>query len=132
MHGESDRLSRAGSYVLGLMGEADRERAEHDLEVDPAFREAVFKVAERLHKIEMPRVEDSHADHWKHIAAHIAGLPQMRGHAERPPAKVMPLTRAKPEAQDARPASARQALVMAMALVAAFVAGYLAALARMM
>jgi len=112
MHGESDRLSRAGSYVLGLMGEADRERAEHDLEIDPAFREAVFTVAERLHKIEMPRLES--------------------GHADRPPAKVMPLTRVKPAAPDARTASPRQALVIAIALIAAFVAGYLAALARMM
>jgi hypothetical protein len=131
MHGESDRLSRAGSYVLGLMAEADRERAEHDLEVDPAFREAVFKVAERLHRIELPRLDGGQADHWKHIAAHIADLPQMRGHAERP-AKVMPLSRVKPAAQDPRPASARQALVIAIALIAAFVAGYLAALARVM
>jgi anti-sigma-K factor RskA len=132
MHGESDRLSRAGSYVLGLMGEADRERAEHDLEVDPAFREAVFKVAERLHRIELPRLDGGQADHWKHIAAHIADLPQMRGHAERPPAEVVPLSRAKPPVQDTRPASARQALVIAIALIAAFVAGYLAALARVM
>jgi hypothetical protein len=132
MHGESDRLSRAGSYVLGLMGEADRERAEHDLEIDPAFREAVFKVAERLHRIELPRVEAGHADHWKQIAAHIAGLPQMRGHPDRPSAQVMPLSRVRPAAQDVRKTSARQALVIAIALIAAFVAGYLAALARMM
>jgi anti-sigma-K factor RskA len=126
MHGESDRLSRAGSYVLGLMGEADRERAEHDLEVDPAFREAVFKVAERLHRIELPRIEDT--DHWKRIATHIAGLPQMRGLSNRKPAKVLPLRRVKPTREGAQAAPTRQALVIAVALVAAFIAGYLAAL----
>src|SRR5262245_65823763 len=101
MHGESDRLSRAGSYVLGLMGEADRERAEHDLEVDPAFREAVFKVAERLHRIELPRVEGAHVDHWRQIATHIAGLPQMRGLSDRPSAKVLPLEHVKAAGQGA-------------------------------
>lgn len=34
MGGEGERLSRAGNYVLGLMGEAERQRAERDLEVD--------------------------------------------------------------------------------------------------
>ena len=43
MTGEADRMSRAGSYVLGLMDEADRERAERDLEIDPAFRDAVVR-----------------------------------------------------------------------------------------
>src|SRR3954470_2700568 len=81
---DGERFSRAGSYVLGLMGEADRERAERDLEVDPAFRDAVFKVAERMHKIELPRVEGGPANDWKRIAMHIAGMPQMRGLDSRP------------------------------------------------
>jgi hypothetical protein len=132
MHGESDRLSRAGSYVLGLMGEADRERAEHDLEIDPAFREAVFKVAERLHRIELPKVEGAHADHWKKIATHIAGLPQMRSLSDRPPATVLPLRSGKPAGQGLQALPARHALVVAIALIAAFAAGYLAALARTM
>ena len=132
MHGESDRLSRAGSYVLGLMGEADRERAEHDLEVDPAFREAVFKVAERLHRIELPRVEGAHIDHWRQIATHIAGLPQMRGVADRPPATVLPLHGTKPTGQGLRELPTRHALVVVIALIAAFAAGYLAAFARTM
>ena len=46
-------MSRAGSYVLGLMGEAERERAERDLEVDAEFRDAVLHIAERLHLIDL-------------------------------------------------------------------------------
>jgi hypothetical protein len=131
-HGESDRLSRAGSYVLGLMGETDRERAEHDLEVDPAFREAVFKVAERLHRIELPHLEGGHGDHWKRIASHIAGLPQMRGLSDRPSAEVLPLHSVKPVGQGLQTLPTRHALAIAIALVAAFVAGYLTALERLM
>jgi hypothetical protein len=128
MHGESDRLSRAGNYVLGLMGEADRERAEHDLEVDPAFREAVFRVAERLHRIDLPHIESDHADQWKQIATHIAGLPQMRGLADLPTATVLPVRAVKAAGARARPAPSRQAVIIAVALVAAFLAGYLVAL----
>ena len=32
-----DRMDRAGRYVLGLMDDDERERAERDLEIDPAF-----------------------------------------------------------------------------------------------
>jgi len=126
MHGESDRLSRAGSYVLGLMGEADRERAEHDLEIDPAFREAVLKVAERLHRIELPRTESAHPAHWKQVAMHIAGLPQMRGLTE--PSLQMP--QAEPVGGGHKATPARTALVAALCLIAAFAAGYLTALIR--
>ena len=48
MSAEADRLSRAGNYVLGLMNDTDRARAERDLEIDPAFRDAVFSIAERI------------------------------------------------------------------------------------
>ena len=46
---ESDRIARAGEYVLGLMNDKDRERAERDLEVDPAFRDAVARLAEQMY-----------------------------------------------------------------------------------
>ena len=39
MASESDRIARAGDYVLGLMNDRDRQRAERDLEIDPAFRD---------------------------------------------------------------------------------------------
>ncbi len=35
------RMDRAGRYVLGLMDDEERERAERDLEIDPAFRDAM-------------------------------------------------------------------------------------------
>ena len=129
MHGESDRLSRAGSYVLGLMGEADRERAKHDLEIDPAFREAVLKVAERLNRIELPRTESAHPAHWKQVAMHIAGLPQMRGLTE--PSLQMPQPpQVEPVGRGHKATPARTALVAALCLIAAFAAGYLTALIR--
>jgi anti-sigma-K factor RskA len=130
MHGESDRLSRAGSYVLGLMEEADRERAEHDLEVDPAFREAVLNVAERLHRIELPRTGSAPPADWKRIAMHIAGLPQMRGLADQPPQTLQP-RRTEPEGRGRHATPTRTALVAALCLIAAFAAGYLTALMRM-
>jgi len=49
MASESDRVARAGDYVLGLMNDRDRERAERDLEIDPAFRDTVMRLAERMH-----------------------------------------------------------------------------------
>ena len=84
MTGNSDRLSRAGNYVLGLMSEADRERAERDLAVDPAFRGAVLEFAERLQVLDVvPHKEGTgDAGQWKLIAARLADMPQMRGVVE--------------------------------------------------
>src|SRR5262245_49576329 len=80
---ESDRVSRAGSFVLGLMSEPDRRRAERDLEVDPIFREAVIEFAERLHVLDVvPQKDMNLAELWELIAARIAALPQMRGIAD--------------------------------------------------
>lgn len=126
---EGERFSRAGSYVLGLMDEAARERAERDLEVDPAFRDAVLKVAERMHKIDLPRADSGPADHWKGIASHIAGLPQMRGLSGRP-ATVSYIGRTKPVGQGLDAVPTRHAVTVALGLIAAFAAGYLTALAH--
>ena len=48
MASESDRIARAGDYVFGLMNDIERRRAERDLEIDPAFRDAVLRLAERM------------------------------------------------------------------------------------
>ncbi|WP_246674327.1 hypothetical protein [Mesorhizobium sp. B4-1-1] len=48
MSSESDRVARAGDYVFGLMNDRERARAERDLEIDPAFRDTVLRLAERL------------------------------------------------------------------------------------
>lgn len=76
MTGESDRIARASDYVLGLMNERDRERAERDLEIDPAFRNAVMQLAERMHLFDHAAAGTSSRP-WQDIAARIAELPQM-------------------------------------------------------
>lgn len=77
--GESDRIARAGDYVLGLMNDKDRERAERDLEVDPAFRDAVVRLAEQMYFFDrygkrglLP------GRHWELVTQRLAELPQMR------------------------------------------------------
>ncbi|WP_245462924.1 hypothetical protein [Mesorhizobium sp. M7D.F.Ca.US.005.01.1.1] len=77
MAGESDRIARAGDYVLGLMNDKDRERAERDLEIDPAFRDAVVRLAERMHVFDRAEPADGEK-RWKQITQRIADLPQMR------------------------------------------------------
>lgn len=126
MTGERDRVRRAGAYVLGLMDEEERERAERDLEVDPAFRDAVLTMAERAHLFDL---EAGQADPgWSHVLQRIAQLPQMR--------------QAVPDAEAARPAihdlghgvhgkglhaaGGWRGLVAALALIAAFALGFLA------
>lgn len=76
MSSDADRLARAGNYVLGMMNDAERERAEHDLVVDDAFRVAVMQVAERMHLFDVP--EPGRKDDWQAVAAKLAELPQMR------------------------------------------------------
>jgi hypothetical protein len=124
---DGERFSRAGSYVLGLMDKASRERAERDLEIDPAFREAVLKVAERLHVIELPEPDSSEPDHWKRIAARIADLPQMRGLVERPKT-ISPARKVKPVGQGLHAVPTLRAATYGIVLILVFAAGYLAAL----
>lgn len=79
MSAEADRLSRAGNYVLGLMNETDRARAERDLEIDPAFRDAVFSIAERMHALDFaPQKDMDPAERWRQIAERLNEMPQMR------------------------------------------------------
>ena len=123
--GKSDRLSRAGNYVLGLMSEADRERAERDLAVDPAFRGAVLEFAERLQVLDVvPHKELGGAEQWRLVATQIAEMPQMRGVVEggiAPDGKARIISRL-------RAVPSRQGAVYAISLIAAFAAGCLTAL----
>jgi hypothetical protein len=80
MTNEADRLSRAGNYVLGLMNEAERERAERDLERDASFRDAVLTVAERMRLVGAGAMQKGEPDErWRQISARLGELPQMRG-----------------------------------------------------
>lgn len=131
---EPDRIARAGKYVLGLMDDAERDRAERDLEIDPAFRDAVIRIAERMHMFDIPAApEDTSEGLWKTIAARIADMPQMQPAFEtgdRPvqAAEAMSIgaNRKVSAPAIASPLSRRLAAFMVAGLVAAFAAGYLA------
>ena len=73
-----ERMARAGDYVLGLMDEHERERAERDMTVDPEFRECVRLLAERFHAFDRDLVPDAVPDAmWGNIADKISDMPQM-------------------------------------------------------
>jgi anti-sigma-K factor RskA len=120
-------MSRAGSYVLGLMSDAERERAERDLEVDAEFRDAVVRIAERLHLIDLtPPHEPGSADRWKSLAQRIGDMPHMRLPRAEPTAAPHP-GKPAPIGRGLHAVPSRRAAALAIALIVAFVAGYLAA-----
>ncbi len=123
---EGDRLARAGHYVLGLMDEEERERAERDLERDGAFRNAVLSIAERMHVLDAGPTPDSK---WRAISERIADMPQMRGVAPAITLPAMPQT-AGPKVAIRRVGlgSVRgwRAALVAASLIAAFALGYVA------
>jgi anti-sigma factor RsiW len=74
-----DRMDRAGRYVLGLMDDEERERAERDLETDPALREAMVEIAERMHVFDRaPASGHEPQDQWRSIKERIDAMPQMQ------------------------------------------------------
>lgn len=80
MTNDADRLSRAGNYVMGLMNDAERERAERDLERDASFRDAVLSVAERMRLVGAGAMQKGEPDErWRMVSARLGDLPQMRG-----------------------------------------------------
>ncbi|UVK47356.1 hypothetical protein BPNPMPFG_003128 [Mesorhizobium sp. AR07] len=127
MASESDRIARAGDYVLGLMNDAERERAERDLEIDPAFRDAVVQLAERMHVFD--RTEPAGGEErWQQITRRIADLPQMRSSGlgdAKSPAVIRSLSR-WPHGIGLHTLGGRRGFVVAVGLIAAFALGYLA------
>jgi anti-sigma-K factor RskA len=134
MTGQSERMARAGNYVLGLLEEVERERAERDLEIDPAFREAVVEIAERMHMFDLTVPAEEIPDSmWKAVAERIAGMPQMQPTflAEDRTAAEVTARAAGAESSgkgDAVPVKVRRRrpLLAALALIAVFIAGYAA------
>jgi hypothetical protein len=132
-------MARAGDYVLGLMQEAERARAERDLEIDPGFRDAVLRVAERMHLLDLkPIPEAASADAWRVITARIAELPQM--HSLQPPDPAPASNTPRPGAIVQAPAAKLRhvglhsvpnirAGIIAAGLIAACAAGYVAGVA---
>ena len=127
---DDSRIARAGDYILGLMNDAERERAERDLEVDAAFRETVMQMAERLRVFEHPGPADAGVEErWHAIARRISELPQMReagvgAAVARPRGGALP---GHPGGMGINALPHRRAVIAALCLVAAFALGYLAA-----
>jgi anti-sigma-K factor RskA len=128
MASESDRVARAGNYVLGLMNDRDRQRAERDLEVDPAFRDAVLRLTERMHAFDHAGSPGGTPDNrWRLVSQHIAELPQMRavGDGEAKPPVVIHRLERRPYGSRMHSLGGRRGTVIAIALMAAFALGYL-------
>jgi hypothetical protein len=126
MAGESDRIARAGDYVLGLMNDAERERAERDLEIDPAFRDAVVQLAERMHIFD--RAEPAEVkERWKQITQRIGDLPHMRtsGLSDVGSRAVIRSLSQRPHGVGLHTLGGRRGFVVVVGLIAAFVLGYL-------
>ncbi|SDA72147.1 hypothetical protein [Mesorhizobium qingshengii] len=125
----SDRIARAGDYVLGLMNDAERERAERDLEIDPAFRDAVVQLAERMHMFDRAEKPGGlPGNHWQLVTQRLAELPQMRtsglGDA-RSPAVIRGLPQ-RPHGIGLHALGGRRGFAVAIGLIVAFGLGYLA------
>ncbi|ESY88432.1 hypothetical protein NKI51_24000 [Mesorhizobium australicum] len=128
MAGESDRIARAGDYVLGLMNDADRERAERDLEIDPAFRDAVVQLAERMHVFDRAE-QPAGVNHWELVTQRLAEMPQMRGvglggNDAKSPTVIRNPSR-QPYGVGVHSLGGRHGLVVMAGLIAAFALGYL-------
>ena len=125
----SDRIARAGDYVLGLMNDAERERAERDLEIDPAFRDAVLQLAERMHMFDRAEKPGGlPANHWELVTQRIAELPQMRsvGLDGSKPTPVIRSLERRPYGVGVHSLGDRRGAVIAIVLIAVFALGYLA------
>ncbi|AZO61243.1 hypothetical protein EOA75_10560 [Mesorhizobium sp. M1A.F.Ca.IN.022.07.1.1] len=132
MAGEGDRIARAGDYVFGLMDERERARAERDLEIDPAFRDAVLRLAERMRALEPQGASATASDErWQLVQRRLGELPQMRfagldkGDAKPQPIVINKIER-KPYGVGLHSLGGRLGLAIALALAAAFALGYLA------
>ena len=138
-----NRMDRAGRYVLGLMDDDDRERAERDLEIDPAFRDAVVEIAARMRVFERtPAPEKAPQDGWRRIKERIATMPQMRPAPEpvQPEPQgtfgrrksdkrrdtIVPEKPARTIGRGLHSVPGRRAFVLACCLIAAFALGYVA------
>lgn len=135
MANDPDNMTRAGNYVLGLMDRRERDRAEHDLEIDPAFRDAVFRVAERMHMFDAAGATKAAGnDDWSAVAARIAEMPQMRraagdlGEAEAEAGRAGTIVPSPVARRNERAHSLRAFIIgvaIGVALSAAGAAGYL-------
>jgi anti-sigma-K factor RskA len=121
MGAEGERVKRAADYVSGLMNETERARAERDLEFDPAFRDAVLRLADEMRLFDRTEIPGSGQERWEGVARRIAELPQMRA------AGMENLSRRRIVGMDLHALPGRRTIVVAFGLIAAFMLGYLTA-----
>lgn len=122
-----DRMARAEDYVLGLMDEHERMRAERDMEVDPEFRQCVLNLAHKLQRLhEMTQPPRAGDQTWNEIAARIAGMPHMAGETIPTPRMANPMA-LRPVGQALHALGGRRGLAVALAMIVVFALGYLAA-----
>lgn len=132
MASEGDRIARAGDYVFGLMDERERARAERDLEIDPAFRDAVLWLAERMRAADPAAASKATSDErWQLVQRRLGELPQMRlaglSESEAKSPVVINKIERKPYGVGVHSlGGGRLGFVIALALLAAFALGYLA------
>lgn len=143
-----DRMDRARRYVFGLMNDEERERAERDLEIDPAFGDAMVEIAERMHLFDrMPAAGEMPQDHWRVVKENIDAMPQMRPVAVAKPrqpdpeaatpnvsfgrrrsdrlrASIARETAPKTVGMSLHAVAGRRALALALCLILAFALGY--------
>jgi hypothetical protein len=134
------------------MDDEERERAERDLEIDPAFRDAMVEIAERMQVFDRLPAPDEPTDKaprddWRLIKERIDAMPQMRPavapepipttppvtfgrrRSDRLPGTIAPAMPARTVGTGLHSVPSRRALVLALCLAAAFALGYVAGVA---
>ncbi|KQZ14550.1 hypothetical protein ASD44_11055 [Mesorhizobium sp. Root554] len=132
MTDNEQRMARAGDYVLGLMSEEERDRAEHDMERDAAFRDAVLTAAQHFHKLDLTTAPEPVPDQlWQKVSERIASLPQMQAAETAPasPSKPRVAANARPKRFGLHSLGGRGGFAIAASLAAACAIGYFGALA---
>jgi anti-sigma-K factor RskA len=116
-----DRIARAGEYVLGLMDEDERRRAEADIATDAAFANEVARFADQFEALQANLEPDEATDElWQAIAARLDQKGGLHSAADTSDDVAAPL----PATRSNRFGGWRNAL-LAACLVAAFGLGYL-------
>ena len=121
MSSAEDRIARAGEYVLGLMDEDERRRAEADIATDAAFANEVARFADQFEALQANLEPDEATDElWQAIAARLDQKGGLHSAADTSDDVAAPL----PARRSSRFEGWRNAL-LAACLVAAFGLGYL-------
>lgn len=126
MSARDDRMARAGDYVLGLMDEAERLRAEADMATDAEFRAAVDSLAARMATLDDTAGRDPVPEGmWAAIEARLGeadadAAPASSSAVDSPPSPPVVDLAARRRQATWRPA------LMAAGIAAALGVGYLA------